>query len=46
MDRGEHGAEHILRHVGGVGILQALLASVAVDQRRIQVEKFPPGWRA
>jgi hypothetical protein len=42
MDRGQHGAEDFLSQVGGVGVLQPLLARVAVHQRLVQVDELPP----
>src|SRR5438034_6065365 len=37
-----HRLEHFLRHVGGVGVLQAGLPREPVDQRRIDLDELPP----
>src|SRR5262249_21939189 len=42
-NRTSEGAEDFLAQVGGVGVLQSLLARVVVDQRAIQRDELRPG---
>src|SRR5438046_2511391 len=42
-DRCRHAAQHLLRQVGGVGILQSLAARKAVNDRSIKPNEFAPG---
>src|SRR5262249_28035462 len=38
-----HSPQHVLAEVGGVGVLQPLLARVAVGQGRVQIDELTPG---
>ena len=43
VHRAGDGAQHILRHIGGVRVLQPAPARVPIDQGTVNVHKLPPG---
>lgn len=43
LERPAHAAEHVLRQVGGVSVLQTLTAREPIDRRRVQIDEPRPG---